>query len=85
MGTQHTSLFAPEQDEDKPTNGGATGRLGVGNVARIDSSFGPDPSFQGDDPNSHFAGQTTMDGIDTTDPSLPPGNNDNPNRNNPNG
>ena len=35
----HTSGFAPGQDKDKPTNGGATGRLGVGNVASNDGNL----------------------------------------------
>ena len=39
----HTNNFAPGQDEDKPTNGGATGRLGVGNVASNDGNLVKDP------------------------------------------
>ena len=72
----HSNNFAPGQNNDD--GGGATGRQGVGNVARNDG----DP---GTNPNDHFAFQTTMDGLDATDPSLPPGNNNNPNRGNPNG
>lgn len=65
LGTQHTSNFAPGQR--KAPGESATGRLGVGNVARTDGQ-------PGDDPNSHFAFQSTMDGIDCTGPRLPNGN-----------
>ena len=73
---QHTSSFAPGQSTTKPDNGGATGRLGVGNAARTDG-------MPGDSANSHFAGQIAK--YDSSLVTQPPGNNDNPNRNgNPN-
>jgi hypothetical protein len=81
----HSNNFAPGQRKDPGES--ATGRLGVGNVARSDSNLN-DPlglAASNDSPNSHFAAQTEMDGLAATDPSLPPGNNTNPKRNNPNG
>src|SRR6185312_8835109 len=71
---QHSSSFAPGQNNTD--GGGATGRVGVGNLARTDG-------LPGDDANSHFTGQLVINmGQDAAN--LPPGNNDNPNRGNPN-
>ena len=71
---QHSSSFAPGQNKDPGTS--ATGRVGVGNLARTDG-------LPGDDANSHFTGQLVINmGVDAAN--LPPGNNDNPNRGNPN-
>ena len=72
---EHSSTFAPGQRNTD--GGGATGRVGVGNLGRTDG-------LPGDDANSHFTGQLVINmGEDAA--SLPPGNNDNPNRGNPNG
>jgi hypothetical protein len=38
IGT-HSSAFAPGQQSTRPIHGGATGRLGVGNVARNDADM----------------------------------------------
>ncbi|MDT5284205.1 MAG: hypothetical protein QOJ20_5400 [Mycobacterium sp.] len=54
---EHSSGFAPGQDPDKPENGGATGRLGVGNVSPNDGAPGTRPS-------DHGIKQSTMVGID---------------------
>ena len=72
---EHSGGFAPGQDEDK--DGAATGRVGVGNLGRTDG-------LPGDDANSHFTGQLVINmGEDAA--CLPPGNNENPDRGNPNG
>ncbi|MET0992962.1 MAG: hypothetical protein ABWY20_02305 [Mycobacterium sp.] len=66
----HSNNFAPGQRNTD--GGGATGRVGVGNLGRTDG-------LDGDDPNSHFTGQlvTVMgDAVITT----APGNTDNPKR-----
>jgi len=73
---QHSSSFAPGQNKD-PGQTSATGRVGVGNLARTDG-------LPGDTANSHFTGQLVIGMNDPAAANLPPGNNDNPKRGNPN-